>query len=176
MLKLRLARVGKKNQAFFRLIISDHTKSPKAEAMEILGSYNPRLPKDGFQFKADRVKYWLAQGVGYSDTVGDFLAKAGLIKKGVIKYTSSHPKKSKKQLEKDKAAAEEKAKAGKAGPGAAGEAAPAPSQTEKPKAEVKPTEKPVEKTAAKPEVKKEDKKEAPQKPATPAAKQAEIKK
>ncbi len=156
MLKIRLARVGKKNYATFRVIVSDHTKSPKAEAMEILGSFDPNVEPSALKLNEERIKYWLSKGVGYSDTVGDMLAKKGWIKKERIIYTSKHPKKSKAQLEKDKAAAVEKEKAAKS--------APAPSKTEGPKAEAKPAEKPAEpkkeakKEAPKAEVKKEEKK------------------
>lgn len=149
MLKIRLARVGKKNYATFRVIVSDHTKSPKAKAVEILGSYDPNLEPATLKLKDDRVKYWLSQGVGYSDTVGDLLIKKGLIKKvDRIEYTSKHPKKSKEQLEKAKAAEAEKAKAAKNAP----------------KAEAKPAEKPA------------TKKEAPQAETKQEAKKTEAKK
>jgi len=161
MLKIRLARVGKKNYATFRVIISDHTKSPKAEAMEVLGSFDPNVEPSALKLNEERIKYWLSQGVGYSDTVGDMLAKKGWIKKERIEYTSKHPKKSKAQLEKDKAAAVEKEKAAKA--------APAPSKSEGPKAEAKPAEKPAE-------PKKEDKKETPKAEVKKEEKKPEAKK
>lgn len=171
MLKIRLARVGKKNYATFRVIVSDHTKSPKAEALEILGSFDPNVDPSALKLNEERVKYWLSKGVGYSDTVGDMLAKKGWIKKEVIKYTTKHPKKKKSQIEKEKAAAAEKAKQAKAAPAqSSGEGAekeekkeaPAPSRAEGPKAEAKKEvpkaeAKPAEKSAAK----KEEKKEAP---------------
>lgn len=162
MLKIRLARVGKKNYATFRVIISDHTKSPKAEAMEILGSYDPNVEPAALKLNEERVKYWLSKGVGYSDTIRDLLAKKGLIKKvELIKCTSKHPKRPKSQIEKDKAAAAEKAKQAKAAPQAeakSSEKAPEPKKEEKkeaPKAEAK---KDVpKKEAPKPAVKKEAK-------------------
>jgi small subunit ribosomal protein S16 len=161
MLKIRLARVGKKNYATFRVIISDHTKSPKAEAMEILGSFDPNLEPAVLKLNEDRVKYWLSKGVGYSDTVGDMLAKKGWIKKERIKYTSKHPKKNKEQLAKEKAAATEAAKKAKTAPApSSGEGAKKEEKKEAPKAEAKKeVPKPAEKPAAKKEAPKpEDKK------------------
>ncbi len=133
MLKIRLARVGKKNYATFRVIVSDHTKSPKAKALEILGSFDPNTEPAALKINEARIKYWLSKGVGCSDTARDLLVKQGLVKKvDRVKYTPTNPKKSKAQIEKDKAAAAEKAKAAKS--------APAPSQAEGPKAEAKPAE------------------------------------
>ncbi len=164
MLKIRLARVGKKNYATFRVIISDHTKSPKAEALEILGSFDPNVDPAALKLNEERVKYWLSKGVGYSDTIGDMLAKKGWIKKERIKYTTKNPKKKKSQIEKEKAAKAEAAKKAKEAPKA--EAKPAEVKKEEkkeapkveakkevPKAEAKPAEKPA--------AKKEEKKEAP---------------
>ncbi|MFC1618301.1 30S ribosomal protein S16, partial [Patescibacteria group bacterium] len=96
MLKIRLARQGKKNYPVYRIVVSDHTKTPTSEALEVLGRYNPNTDPATLELKEDRAKHWLDNGVQYSDTVGDLLAKKGLIKKEQIKYTSKNPKKSKK--------------------------------------------------------------------------------
>ena len=41
MLTIRLSQVGKKNKKMFRLIVSEKTKDPVGDFLEILGSYNP---------------------------------------------------------------------------------------------------------------------------------------
>ncbi len=43
MLKIRLQRVGRKNDASFRVIVTESTKGPKAgNAVEVLGFYDPK--------------------------------------------------------------------------------------------------------------------------------------
>lgn len=66
MLKIRLTRVGKKNQAFFRIVVCDHTGPIKGKFVEILGSYNPHEGKK-LVLKKDRVKYWLGRGAKLSE-------------------------------------------------------------------------------------------------------------
>jgi len=41
MLKIRLARAGKRNMAFFRVVLTDHTRASKHGYKEVLGFYNP---------------------------------------------------------------------------------------------------------------------------------------
>lgn len=110
MLKIRLARIGKKNSPRYRVVISDHTKTPTSKSLEILGEYNPATEPATIKLKEDRVKYWVSQGVQYSDTIRDILNKKGFIKKERIKYTSKHPKKSKKVKEQEAKEAEAKSK------------------------------------------------------------------
>ncbi len=113
MLKIRLARGGRKNHPIYRVIISDHTKTPTAKALEVLGSYNPHTDPSTFEVKEDRIKYWLENGAQYSDTVGGLLAKKGIIEKVSTKYTSNNPKKSKKAKAAAKTATEDAEKAAK---------------------------------------------------------------
>ncbi len=134
MLKIRLARVGKKNYATFRIIVSDHTKSPKAEAIEILGSYDPNTKPATLRMNDERIKYWLSQGVGYSDTIGDLLAKKGWIKKERVKYTSTNPKKSKAKSAKDGTTVTAKAPKVEAKPA---ENSPVPQKENSPETEIR---------------------------------------
>ena len=90
MLKIRLARIGKKSSPLYRVVVSDHTKTPTAEALEILGNYNPQTDPSTLEIKEGRVKYWLDQGVQCSETVGYLLTKKGLLDKKRIEYTSKN--------------------------------------------------------------------------------------
>jgi len=72
MLKIRLQRVGKRNEPSFRLILVESKRAAKGgHAHEVLGSHCFR--KDGTIIKADRVLYWLSQGVQVSDTAHNLL-------------------------------------------------------------------------------------------------------
>jgi small subunit ribosomal protein S16 len=78
MLKIRMQRIGRKNEAQFRIVLIDARKGPKsAKAKEILGSYNPRI--GSVEVKAEQVKHWLGQGAQPSTTVFNFLVTKGII-------------------------------------------------------------------------------------------------
>jgi len=78
MLTIRLSRIGKRKQPFYRLIISEKSRDPQARVLEILGSYNPFTKE--FTAKADRITYWLGQGAKTSVTVNNLLIDKGVIK------------------------------------------------------------------------------------------------
>jgi small subunit ribosomal protein S16 len=78
MLKIRLTRRGKKNSAFFRLVVAEHTAPIKGKFIEVLGFINPKTKEKGF--KEDRVKYWIQKGAQCSDSAHNLLVKAGIIK------------------------------------------------------------------------------------------------
>lgn len=76
---IRLQRVGKKNQAMFRLVLTDKQNGPKSGRFkEVLGSYNPH--QNEIQFDGERIKHWIGNGAQASDTVHNLLIKEGIIK------------------------------------------------------------------------------------------------
>lgn len=74
---LKLKRIGKKHQASFRLIVDEKRHKLFGRNTEDLGWYNPRTNK--FEFKKDRVEYWMKNGVQLTDTVHNLLITAGII-------------------------------------------------------------------------------------------------
>jgi small subunit ribosomal protein S16 len=106
MLMMRLQRVGRKNDASFRIVVTDKRTGPKSDRhIDRLGSYNPKLNQ--VQLDAAKAKEWLSKGVQPSDTLHNILVGQGVIegkKKNVL------PKKSPIiDEEAIKRAAEEKA-------------------------------------------------------------------
>jgi len=78
MLVIRFLRTGKKNQPFFRIVVTDKKNPPRGgRFLEILGFYNP-LTKEK-NLKQDRIKYWLSVGAKPSDTVHNLLVTEKLI-------------------------------------------------------------------------------------------------
>lgn len=77
MLKIRLQRVGKKNDAKYRLVIAEQKSKPKSGALEILGFYDPKTDQKGFD--TERVNYWIAKGAQLSDTAHNLLIKGQII-------------------------------------------------------------------------------------------------
>lgn len=73
MLAIRLARIGKKKQPFYRIVVLDKRKPRNGRTVEIVGTYDPLKNPALIQLNADRVKYWLSVGAQPSDTVRSFL-------------------------------------------------------------------------------------------------------
>ncbi len=74
---IRLQRIGKKGQAYFRLVVTEHTTRPKGKYLELLGSYDPH--KNVFEAKTDRVKHWMSKGAKLSPTANNLLVGKKLI-------------------------------------------------------------------------------------------------
>lgn len=129
-LKLRMSRQGRKNLAFYHIVVADSRAARDGKFVEKIGVYDPRLPQGNEKrivLNTERVKYWLSQGAQPSERVAIFLGKAGLTP---MPAQFNRPKKSAPKaktvarLEEKaakKAAAEEAAKA-------AAEAAAAPKE------------------------------------------------
>ena len=72
MLKIRLQRIGRKNDPSFRVVLTDSKNSTKSgRFLEILGTYNPKAGEK--TLIADRIKYWMSKGAKCSDTMHNFL-------------------------------------------------------------------------------------------------------
>ena len=71
MLMVRLQRIGKRGQAYFRVVVVEHTKKPKGEYLELLGTYNPH--EKVLKVKKDRIEYWISKGAQPSPTVNNLL-------------------------------------------------------------------------------------------------------
>jgi small subunit ribosomal protein S16 len=98
MLKIRLQRIGRKNDPSFRAVLTDSKNSTKSgKFLEIVGTYNP---KSGARaFKAERIEYWLSKGAQLSDTMHNFLVAEGVVKgKKINVLSKKSPTKSRKEL------------------------------------------------------------------------------
>lgn len=78
MLKIRLQRIGRKNEPAFRLVVTDSKNGPQSgKFLEILGSHT--VKSDAVSFKKDRILHWIANGAQVSDTAHNMLVKQGMI-------------------------------------------------------------------------------------------------
>jgi len=111
MLMMRLQRIGRRNEAHFKIVVIEKTKGPKSQKyVDIIGSYNPKLGR--VQIDAAKTTEWLAKGVQPSDTVRNFLIDQGVLEGRKINVL---PKKSpvvdEEKIAREKAEAEAKIKA-----------------------------------------------------------------
>lgn len=82
MLKIRLQRIGRKNDPAFRVVLTDSKNSTKSgKFLEILGTYNPKIAdkEKRTNFISDRIKYWMSKGAKASDTMHNFLVQNKII-------------------------------------------------------------------------------------------------
>jgi len=141
MLKIRLTRRGKKNNAFYRLVIAESSSPIKGRFIEVLGFLNPHSKEKSF--KEERIKYWIGKGAQCSDTAHNLLVTVG-----IVSGAKRAVKMKKKPAEAVEAKPEDEAK--KEAVAGAEETKPAEKPEEKqvetpaPEAEVKAEEKPVE--------------------------------
>ncbi len=77
MLVIRFNRTGKRNLAFFRVVLQESTKAPGKRHVEILGSYNPH--KKTSILKKERILYWIGQGAQVSPVVTNLLIREGVM-------------------------------------------------------------------------------------------------
>jgi small subunit ribosomal protein S16 len=83
-LKIRLARAGAKKRPFYRIVIADSRSPRDGRFIEIVGTYNPILPKGDEKrvtLNTERIQHWLSKGAQTTDRVLRFLDAAGLAKR-----------------------------------------------------------------------------------------------
>jgi small subunit ribosomal protein S16 len=90
MVKIRLARRGRKKLAMYDVVVADARAPRDGRFIEKLGTYNPLTVPAKIDLKDDRAFHWLMQGAQPSDTVKAMLSFRGIMLKkhlqiGVIK-------------------------------------------------------------------------------------------
>jgi small subunit ribosomal protein S16 len=83
-LKLRLARAGAKKRPFYRIVVADSRHPRDGRFIEIVGTWNPILPKDDPKrvvLNTERIQHWQKVGAQPTDRVLRFLDAAGLAKR-----------------------------------------------------------------------------------------------
>jgi len=83
-LKLRLTRAGAKKRPFYRIVVADSRFPRDGRFIEIVGSWNPILPKNDpkrVTLEVERIQHWISKGAQPTDRVLRFLDAAGLAKR-----------------------------------------------------------------------------------------------
>jgi small subunit ribosomal protein S16 len=79
--KLRLQRLGKKRQPFYRIVAADARSPRDGKFIEVVGTYNPRTNPPEVLIKEDRAIKWLKNGAQPTDTVRSLFRKEGILLK-----------------------------------------------------------------------------------------------
>ena len=76
--KIRLQRHGRKNYAFYSIVIADSKAPRDGRFIEKIGTYNPNTNPSTVDLKFDRALYWVEVGAQPTDTVRNILSKEGV--------------------------------------------------------------------------------------------------
>ena len=75
MLTIRLRRMGNRNRPFYRVVVSDSRRTPKAAVLEEIGHYNPVSNPAQILIDGERVEHWVGHGAQLSPTVKKLLRR-----------------------------------------------------------------------------------------------------
>ena len=76
--KIRLQRHGRKNYAFYSIVIADSRAPRDGRFIEKIGTYNPNTNPATIDLKFDRALYWVEVGAQPTDTARSILSKEGV--------------------------------------------------------------------------------------------------
>jgi small subunit ribosomal protein S16 len=74
--KIRMKRIGAKNQPVFRIVVADGRSPRDGKFIEEIGTYWPEKKSGNVKMDLERAKYWVSKGAQPSDTVASFIKKA----------------------------------------------------------------------------------------------------
>ena len=78
MLKIRLQRIGRRNNPSYRVVVVDsRSAAKKGKPVELLGTHD--AIRKTTVLDDERVKHWISQGAQVSDTMHNILIKNGVI-------------------------------------------------------------------------------------------------
>ena len=108
--KIRLARHGKKNFAFFHVVVADSRAPRDGRFIERIGTYNPNTNPAIIELDTEKAYYWLNNGAQPSETCRRILSYKGVllkkhlmegIKKGALTEEAANDKLEKWLQEKE---------------------------------------------------------------------------
>ena len=77
--KIRLQRHGRKNYAFYPIVIADSRAPRDGKFIERIGSYNPNTNPATITLNFERALYWVNVGAQPTDTVRNILSHEGVL-------------------------------------------------------------------------------------------------
>jgi len=73
MLKIRLARTGKRGHPMYRIVVMEARSSRQGTVVDTIGVYNPSLKKDSLVLDKPKYDEWIKKGAQASDAVLRFV-------------------------------------------------------------------------------------------------------
>jgi small subunit ribosomal protein S16 len=78
MVKIRLMRLGKRKQPYFRVVVADSRSPRDGRIIENIGKYHPRAHPSVIDIDEERAVHWLQNGAQPTDPVKVLLQKTGI--------------------------------------------------------------------------------------------------
>jgi small subunit ribosomal protein S16 len=75
--KIKLQRLGKIRQPYYRIIVSDARTRRNGKAIETIGKYHPKEEPSFIDVNSDRAQYWLGVGAQPTESVQRLLEITG---------------------------------------------------------------------------------------------------
>lgn len=74
--RIRLTRLGRKKQPFYRIIVADSESSRDGKFLDILGTYDPLQDPVAIKIDNAKLKDWIGKGALPTTTVKSLIKKA----------------------------------------------------------------------------------------------------
>jgi small subunit ribosomal protein S16 len=75
--KIRLKRLGKIREPYYRVVVADARTKRDGRAIEEIGKYHPKLEPSLIEINSERVQYWLSVGAQPTEQVQHLLTITG---------------------------------------------------------------------------------------------------
>ena len=89
MIRIRLARVGKKGRPSYRIVVADIAAPRDGSYLEWIGNYDPMADPPLVTLKNERASHWLSMGAVPSDAVARIMDQNGLMERTQTQKTAT---------------------------------------------------------------------------------------
>jgi len=72
---IRLRREGAKNRPYYKIVVTDSRSPRDGKFIEIIGTYDPKIPGQNSSLNVERAEYWIRKGAQSSDTVRSLIKR-----------------------------------------------------------------------------------------------------
>ena len=77
--KIRLKRLGKKKNPFYRIVVADARTSRNGKSIDEIGTYDPNTDPSTYKLDEEAAKKWIADGAQPTEVVNKIFKNAGII-------------------------------------------------------------------------------------------------
>jgi len=89
MIRIRLARVGKKGHPSYRIVVAEVTAPRDGSYLEWIGNYDPMEDPPVTTLKNERAAHWLSMGAIPTDAVARIMSANGLMERTPTQKTAT---------------------------------------------------------------------------------------
>jgi small subunit ribosomal protein S16 len=81
LLRIRLARHGRRNRPFYRIVVADARAPRDGKFVDVVGWYHPLREPAQIHVEEERAIHWLRQGAQPTEAVAKLFTKLGIMEK-----------------------------------------------------------------------------------------------